>query len=47
MTITKTNNGYLVATMYKGYRVKQMYQFFEGFTQKEIKRLFTNYLKTL
>ena len=44
MTITKTNNGYLVATIHKGYRVKQMYS---GYTKQKAKQLFTNYLKTL
>jgi len=44
MSITKTNNGYLIATIYKGYRVKEMYY---GYTKKEAKKLFTNHLKTL
>jgi hypothetical protein len=44
MSITKTNNGYLVSTMYKGYRVKQMYY---GYTKQEAKQLFINHLKTL
>ena len=44
MSITKTNNGYLIATIYKGYRVKEMYY---GYTKTEAKKLFTNHLKTL
>ena len=44
MSITKTNNGYLIATICNGYRVKEMYY---GYTKTEAKKLFTNYLKTL
>ena len=44
MSITKTNNGYLISTMYKGYRVKEMYY---GYTKTEAKKLFINHLKTL
>ena len=44
MSITKTNNGYLIAIIYKGYRVKQIYY---GYTKTEAKKLFTNHLKTL
>ena len=44
MSITKTNNGYLVATIHKGYRVKQMYY---GYTKRGAKQLFINHLKTL
>ena len=44
MTITKTQNGYLIATMHKGYRVKEMYY---GYTKREAKSLFLNKLKTI
>ena len=44
MSITKTNNGYLIATIYKGYRVKEIYY---GYTKTEAKKLFINHLKTL
>jgi len=44
MSITKTKNGYLIATMHNGYRVKEMYY---GYTKTEAKKLFVNHLKTL
>ena len=44
MSITKTKNGYLIATMHNGYRVKLMYY---GYTKTEAKKLFVNHLKTL
>ena len=44
MSITKTTNGYLIATMHNGYRVKEMYY---GYTKTEAKKLFINHLKTL
>jgi len=44
MSITKTKNGYLIATMHNGYRVKEMYY---GYTKTEAKKLFINHLKTL
>ena len=44
MNITKTTNGYLIATIHNNIRVKQIYY---GYTKREAKKLFANHLKTL
>jgi hypothetical protein len=44
MTITKKHNGIEISTIYKGYLVKRL---FIGYTIRESRELFKEYLRTL
>ena len=43
ISISNTCNGYLLATVYMGYRVKHVYS---GYTKREAIKLFKHYVET-